>query len=315
MTRVGPIYLTTPRQEAHIRSSKADGPRYEAGFERVDEYDNLILLCPTHHIVVDKDNGAHFSSADLEQMKADHEADVASRMGAPEAAARELAERMAAAVEYWSSGLLPDWPEFTYGLLLAYPRTAESRVELLRERAQWLLARDWPPGYPGMAIAFARWLEAARLLLEHIEATFDEVDHRPDQLEMVRGHKQLGRWDSAAYAVALDEFLRSDAVLVWIVGELTRSTNLVISAVRAELDPLYRFEEGLVLVKAQQMLGDILLRLEFDAQDRTLPTAGNLTLAEIEQAILNDMKNKGLERPTDVKGLFLHLQGRPRPAS
>lgn len=59
-------------EQAHIRSALPRGPRHDPQFEDVDSADNLILLCPTHHTLIDSDNGRHFTVTQLEQMKAQH---------------------------------------------------------------------------------------------------------------------------------------------------------------------------------------------------------------------------------------------------
>ena len=60
--------------EAHIRSPKPNGPRYEDGYpkELLDTYANLILLCKAHHKLVD-DNWAVFPVDALEELKKNHE--------------------------------------------------------------------------------------------------------------------------------------------------------------------------------------------------------------------------------------------------
>ncbi|MGQ0369608.1 NACHT domain-containing protein [Leucobacter sp. Z1108] len=60
-------------EEAHIRAQRAGGPRYDAGYADVDGYDNLMLMCPTHHAMIDANNGADYSVKSLEKMKAEHE--------------------------------------------------------------------------------------------------------------------------------------------------------------------------------------------------------------------------------------------------
>lgn len=53
--------------EAHIVAEEDDGPRGDPSMpvsER-NAYPNLILLCPTHHTLIDKDNGIHFSVDEL----------------------------------------------------------------------------------------------------------------------------------------------------------------------------------------------------------------------------------------------------------
>lgn len=59
---------------AHIVADSLDGPRGDPGFprERLDSYENLVLLCPTHHAVVDAKN-SDYSVPQLIEMKRNHE--------------------------------------------------------------------------------------------------------------------------------------------------------------------------------------------------------------------------------------------------
>ena len=61
-------------EECHIISGERDGPRFRTDFsaEGIDSYGNLILLCRTHHKMVD-DQVSEFSPDALYKMKADHE--------------------------------------------------------------------------------------------------------------------------------------------------------------------------------------------------------------------------------------------------
>src|SRR5712691_12280199 len=68
---------------AHIVAKSDEGPR---GSETMavadrDAYDNLILLCPTHHVQLDKDP-ATWTVARLRSMKAAHESWVSEQLGA-----------------------------------------------------------------------------------------------------------------------------------------------------------------------------------------------------------------------------------------
>jgi hypothetical protein len=66
-------------EEAHIRSGRRDGPRYDPNYDPrlVDTYDNLILLCSTHHTLIDKDGGIGFRVDELSKMRRRHESAVA----------------------------------------------------------------------------------------------------------------------------------------------------------------------------------------------------------------------------------------------
>jgi HNH endonuclease len=60
--------------EAHIHSEKEGGPRYDPLFpkERIDSYENLLLLCKIHHKQVD-DQPETFTADILRQLKSNHE--------------------------------------------------------------------------------------------------------------------------------------------------------------------------------------------------------------------------------------------------
>jgi len=62
-------------EEAHIRSPRPGGPRYDRTFPRtkLDRYENLILLCPTHHSWADTGDGRNLSVDEMLRMKRDHE--------------------------------------------------------------------------------------------------------------------------------------------------------------------------------------------------------------------------------------------------
>lgn len=68
-------------EEAHIRARSVGGPRYDANYEAVDEYENLVLMCPTHHTMIDANNGAGYSVEALLKMKVEHERNQDRREG------------------------------------------------------------------------------------------------------------------------------------------------------------------------------------------------------------------------------------------
>ena len=67
--------------ECHIISSRPSGPRHDPSFPvgQFDSYENLILLCRTHHKQVD-DQTATFTPAILRQFKSNHAAWVTQRL-------------------------------------------------------------------------------------------------------------------------------------------------------------------------------------------------------------------------------------------
>ncbi|MEW6447212.1 MAG: HNH endonuclease signature motif containing protein [Bacillota bacterium] len=69
--------------ECHIISKRPGGPRYDPKAEvKLDGYDNLILLCKTHHKLVD-DQPSRFTVEYLRMVKAYHEKWVRETLGQP----------------------------------------------------------------------------------------------------------------------------------------------------------------------------------------------------------------------------------------
>lgn len=71
--------------ECHIISPQTGGPRYDPSYphEKVDSYESLILLCRTHHKMVD-DQVATFTPGILRQMKLNHDIWVSEKLSAGE---------------------------------------------------------------------------------------------------------------------------------------------------------------------------------------------------------------------------------------
>jgi len=67
--------------ECHIVSGKAQGPRHDPAFpaERLDEPDNLVLLCRIHHKMVD-DQCEAYTVEVLQKLKVNHEKWVSSTL-------------------------------------------------------------------------------------------------------------------------------------------------------------------------------------------------------------------------------------------
>jgi len=68
-------------ENAHIRAHSPGGPRYDAGYSSnlLDQYQNLILLCPTCHTHMDK-QGDSYSVEAIEKWKSDHETSVSRQL-------------------------------------------------------------------------------------------------------------------------------------------------------------------------------------------------------------------------------------------
>lgn len=87
---------TVVGEEAHIRAQSPGGARYDRDYEDVDGYENLVLMCPTHHTLIDANGGAAFSVDQLITMKKRHEAQQGARDARRRALRAYLGDRFAA---------------------------------------------------------------------------------------------------------------------------------------------------------------------------------------------------------------------------
>jgi hypothetical protein len=67
--------------ECHIISSQKNGPRYDPSYpeEKLDSYENLILLCRVHHKMID-DQAITYSPDILRQIKSNHEVMISEKL-------------------------------------------------------------------------------------------------------------------------------------------------------------------------------------------------------------------------------------------
>ncbi|MEJ5913136.1 hypothetical protein [Pseudokineococcus sp. 1T1Z-3] len=239
-------------EEAHIRSGRAGGPRFDAGFDpaMIDGYSNLLLLCPTHHTIIDKDGGAAFSVEQLIKMRTRHESDVDAKQTTHDVQRREASERTLGGVLAWERKAGVDaWPSVALGLSHPIPRIDFDDRSLLLKQGEWLLGRWWPPGTPTVSRAFANLSHVLGVLTWAMEAVLESEESPAGTrfYEARRQYKRIG-WNPPLYTELLNEHRRDCATLWWLIAELTRAYNFVVDAVRQDADPYYRFDEGYVML-------------------------------------------------------------------
>lgn len=293
-------------EEAHIRSSKADGPRYDLNYseELLDTYENLILLCPTHHTVIDKDGGAGWPVDDVVRMKREHEREVDEARSPVDQRRQVREERLVAQLSAWERRLgidqVSDWEQLTFGLNSPIPVIRHERFERLIGLGQWLLTRAWPPELPRLKVAFDHHFAVVQVL----DRVLGEVMSRNKSVwQLDRLYKLLTRWDTAEYERQLRETNVRITSVQYLTFELARSANLVIRAAREELDPLYRLDEGVLLTRyGDGILIHEIVREEYPDWDwdspPQFPTYDEIRKAIAEVAETKDARLEGVNPRT-----------------
>ena len=94
---VGKTAPFTIGEMAHIRGEKPGSNRHDPSQPEVerDDYANLILLCPTHHCLIDrKENESIYTVKMLHEMKKEHEAKILERLDCDTPCRLELAHKI-----------------------------------------------------------------------------------------------------------------------------------------------------------------------------------------------------------------------------
>ncbi|MFF3647354.1 Shedu anti-phage system protein SduA domain-containing protein [Streptomyces sp. NPDC002181] len=111
---------------AHISSLSPGGPRYAPELATGDQNlgDNIIILCPTHHLLVDR-SPETYSIEVLVRMREAHLARIASALSAPVSTIGRFAE----ALSIWESERDNSSEEFWHGFFAEHPEVLAIPLE------------------------------------------------------------------------------------------------------------------------------------------------------------------------------------------
>ncbi|MBX6751966.1 MAG: hypothetical protein IRY85_20290 [Micromonosporaceae bacterium] len=183
--------------------------------------------------------------------------DLATGVRASTTATELLARQLSAWQEKLGLAEHDAWQKLTYGLNQEIPAIRSDRLDALEALAAWLLGQSWPTTFPRVRIAFIRHAYALRALLSALR-NYTEAHGSARRLE--RLYQRLERWDPPEYQRLLRETQLRQQVIWYLVTELSRSVNLIIQAVREEVDPGFRIVEGLVLSMEPGIMNMYLVR-------------------------------------------------------
>jgi len=122
-------------EQAHIVARSEDGPRGSSKLtlEERDSFANLILLCPTHHSLIDKSTD-DFPAERLYKMKTDHEVWILETLSMSEIEENTSDVVYADIVDSFTRCLMIEhWMNWTSELLFVSPSLPLETVELYRD--------------------------------------------------------------------------------------------------------------------------------------------------------------------------------------
>jgi hypothetical protein len=208
-----------------------------------DAYENLILLCLEHHKIVD-DDPAFWTIDELRKMKRVHEARVDKAMTIDDRRSLARDVQYALILDEWvKQSRLDEWHLWTNSLLEPSPCIHAETAKDLYSLNAWLFARVWPGDFAELENALKNFSRVLTDLCMAIRNTLEPAGG--DMLRRIPLYKKR----------IVDNYDELLAVNMWVVDvlhdlvfELTRAANLVANRTRAQVDPMFRFVDGLAVI-------------------------------------------------------------------
>lgn len=266
-------------EHAHIVAESLDGPRGRSVLDDAARagYTNRILLCPTHHTLIDKAPN-DYPVESLHIIKREHELWVEQQLGAHDEKTRVAHEVYAslidAAVEACDFQNWNEWASRVIGSLPTWRDDAASTVYRFRQR---IIGAAWPGTNPELE----RALQTLSICMNAAAQRFlAETETRGDERVEVKYYKQR------VYEQSDYEFL-SDRWQSWIwhmellIRQATRAANWVAAVFRRDLNPAFFAVTGKFTLTEQEDLGYVTHAPEFtDEQKQQLPDGLDLKQPE-----------------------------------
>lgn len=227
--------------QAHIVGEAESAARGKSNLSKPERnsYFNLILLCPNHHTVIDKDADA-YTVERLHYIKDSHEQWVRERLGPSEDPSdRIYAALIVHAVEACQLERWNHWANQASSPSLFWDREAPDRLHDFRAR---IIGAIWP----GALLELECSLDKLSELCYQASDTFQlhaEYDPGTQVLRAVKFYRQE-KPGSDEYVKALDDFRAWTKQCDELIVVATKAANWFAEVVRRDFNPLFFAVEG-----------------------------------------------------------------------
>ena len=282
---------------AHIVADSESGPRGNSPLksEQRDRYENLILLCPNHHTLIDRDEDA-FPVELLHAYKSEHEAWVRDRMGLPDGT-DEAALHLYGRLIDMASELFTRWSELTERAMYTSPYWLKADVERTRRFREAVLRAPFSQRNRELEAAIIRLSMALAAAVDHFLVHAEEDDRYPDRWAEIRFYK-IERYDEDLYFKLAREYdawiQREDALMI----ESSKTANWLCDVVRRDLNPYFFLNEGRLLATHGDDLSSRQVLYLYDQDERDRAIADPFHSLDRAQSILEKFIVETSERST-----------------
>lgn len=235
-------------EQAHIVAENEDGPRGKSILietER-DSYDNLILLCPTHHTEIDK-NVIAYPIEKLHRIKTAHELWVndcltSSIIKTNDANSLIYSSLIDTVVERC---LIYDWNSWSSCI-------ACTRIEMdknLYQNGYPLRRSILSAAFPGTLLDLEESIRAVSMVFNTMINIFAKhCEEQDNRMVEVKFYKNFGR-DPELYDEKCKKYMLWQETVISALELLTRTLNWFTSIVRRDINPLFFALEGRFIIE------------------------------------------------------------------
>lgn len=266
--------------EAHIVARKENGPRgiSKLGLDDRNKYDNLILLCRIHHKIID-DQHKFYTVNILNTLKKSHEKWVTESLK-PDKEKENIDLTYAGYIDEIIKRLdFDNWNGWT-SWLMGNASIQHSNLKMLEELPKYIISRFWTNDYPDLENAIynlkAVINDLVRTLRKHADRDSLKLKKNEDPTNSTvyteTFYKLIYHEDINDYNKLLEQYLYHCELITDLTLELTRAANLLIEKIRKHLYPLFRDEEGKLLVTygPTEDLSYQTYKVEYSKEQKTL---------------------------------------------
>lgn len=263
--------------EAHIIAQEPEGPRGYPNFpkDKIDKYDNLILLCKIHHKLVD-DQCIYYSVDTLLKMKNDHIKWVKDKLDYDDKKQSEDEIYASYLETFVKKANVDNWESWMSNIFCDSTSSIQkTHYNSLKELNIYILNRVWPCRYPKLEDAFIN----CRLILNDLLRVFDKyrTDSNDSDFWCTEKFYKIREYDEERYHRLAHKFDYHESLIDDLCCELTKATNHLFDLVRIYLLRSFRINEGVLLITTgpHADLSFKTYRLEYsDEELLTLPYKG-----------------------------------------
>lgn len=232
-------------EQAHIVGESETGPRGRSDLSEAERYSysNLILLCPDHHTLIDKDEKA-YTVERLHYIKDTHELWIRERLGLTENASDLIyASLIDHAVEACQLEVWNAWVSQASSPSLFWESDAPSRLHDFRGR---IIAAVWPGVLPELECSIDN---LSRACYQASETFLLHAEPYPGT-QWLRGAQfyREQKPGSDEHLQALEDFRHWAEQCDELIVEATKAANWFADVVRRDFNPLFFAVEGRFLL-------------------------------------------------------------------